>query len=67
MKFLLTTAFLFTANAGIAFAEGRYQTIVGSRDGVYMTDTKTGKLRWCIRVGTYPNYEIVCSEWSDKK
>jgi hypothetical protein len=62
MKLLLTVALLFTASAGIAFAEGRYETTTTNNDkqnGVFITDTKTGAVRYCESWGG----KLSCSSW----
>ena len=68
MKLLLTAALLFTASAGIAFAknEGRY-IVTGTGEGVHIwiTDTKTGRTKWCLAVKGDINYKPKCSPWSD--
>jgi len=33
MKFLMTAVFLITANAGLAFGEGRYTAVAGTHEG----------------------------------
>ena len=62
-----TAALLFTASAGMAFAkdEGRY---VSSHDsytngrGIYLTDTKKGRIKWCWPVSSKGVLE--CTPWT---
>lgn len=62
MKLLLTAALLFTASAGIAFAEGRYETTsTENMSGVYITDTKTGSVRYCRVSGAIENMKMNCT------
>ena len=68
MRLLLTAVFLLSANAGMAFGEGRYQVEALGKSGYDMTwvvlDTKTGKTRYCSS-----NTEAaspICSPWTEK-
>jgi len=67
MKLLLTAALLFTASAGISFAkdEGRYMASHDATEarGIWITDTKTGRTKWCKVQGLYIKPE--CSYWSE--
>ena len=52
MKFLMIAVFLITANAGLAFGEGRYTAVAGTHarlglEGVYVIDTKTRQVKFC--------------------
>ena len=69
-----TAALLFTASAGMAFAkdEGRYvpsHDASDTTDGgnaynrtIWITDTKTGRTKWCTVTG--PFTKPMCSYWS---
>ena len=62
MKLLLTAALLFTASAGIAFAEGRYETTsIDNMRGIYITDSKTGSVRYCRVSGADGNMKMNCT------
>lgn len=66
MKFLMTAVFLITANAGMAFGEGRYTAVAGTHEGlglegVYVVDTKTGQVKFC-----YGLKKIYCTDYSEQ-
>ena len=69
MKLLLTAALLFTASAGIAFAkgDGRYMASHDATEarGIWITDTKTGRTKWCVALHGDVNYKPKCSPWTD--
>ena len=67
MKFLMIAVFLITANAGVAFGEGRYTAIAGAHDdigleGVYVIDTKTGQVKFCYGI----SYKVVCTDYTEQ-
>ena len=64
MKFLVAGLLTLTATSAMALGEGRYvSTATTNPRGfpvVFITDTKTGKVRICVAI----SYEISCSKWS---
>ena len=64
MKITATVLALAVALPTIGSAgEGRYQTVIAGKGGiVWVTDTKTGKVRVCISKG--PTDAPECSAWS---
>ena len=64
MKIAATVLALAVALPTIGSAvEGRYQTVIAGKGGiVWVTDTKTGKVRVCISKG--PTDAPECSAWS---
>ena len=66
MKFLMIAVFLITANAGLAFGEGRYTAVAGTHarlglEGVYVIDTKTRQVKFC-----YGLQEIYCTDYLEQ-
>ena len=66
MRLLMIAVFLLSANAGMAFGEGRYTVVAGTHyglelEGVFVLDTKTGKVKFC-----YGLSEIKCTDYSKK-
>tara|TARA_B100000768_G_C11245033_1_gene361359 strand:- start:1097 stop:1321 length:225 start_codon:yes stop_codon:yes gene_type:complete len=60
-----TAALLFTASAGISFAkdEGRYVATAASTNVlIWITDTKTGRTKWCKPAGQNKPF---CSPWAE--
>ena len=59
-----TAALLFTASAGMAFAkgEGRYVATGTSALVIWITDTKTGRTKWCRPAG---KNKPICSPWAE--
>mgnify|MGYP003121930729 CR=1 FL=1 len=60
-----TAALLFTASAGMAFAKGEGRYVVNrtnSTSAIWITDTKTGRTRFCIPEG---RSKPSCSPWAE--
>lgn len=61
MRLLLTAALLMTAASGAAIAEGRYvTTATPAHPGVFITDSKTGAVRFCRAAGG----QTICTPWT---
>ena len=60
-----TAALLFTASAGMAFAKGEGRYVVNrtnSTSAIWITDTKTGRTKWCKPAGQNKPF---CSPWAE--
>ena len=72
MRLLMIALFLLSANAGMAFGEGRYQLAgSGGPDGYsgwLVLDTKTGAVKYChpsrANDKPYADNSPKCSPWS---
>lgn len=63
LAFLLVAA---TVNVQAEDADGRYIAVPnGSGVGIWVVDTKTGKVKLCFASGTNPQYKANCTQWSD--
>lgn len=60
MRLLVIATFLMSSFAGAASASGRYETTGPVGSGVWITDTKTGAVRFC---GRTPPANFYCSPW----
>ena len=62
-------ALLLTASAGIAFAkdEGRYVSSHDAYDGrgIYLTDTKKGRIKYCRPSGVAGDRVLNCTPWAE--
>ena len=66
MKLLMIAVIMLTANAGMAFGEGRYQVAPFSKLSAWLIiDTKTGQTRYCLPDGG-PTKPPKCSPWTEK-
>ena len=51
MKLLMIAVIMLTANASMAFGEGRYQVATSGKTYWVIIDTKTGQSRVCVPGG----------------
>ena len=66
MKFLVAILLTLTATSAMASGEGRYVTVATTSEyggpAMFITDTKTGKVRFCVVSSTMA---LSCGLWRE--